>query len=439
MLTGSVVVFLSRNLQKAVSVLITLLLARLLGPEGVGVYGLLVAIPMFAATFGSLDLGTAHIHLRGHRRISVEGVLGNSLVAALLFGTASILLFTFLRPFLRLETVNPALMTLITLTFPVVILQAYLDYLWISEDRLATYGALLAMRFLTLPLFLIVGLQLPDPYVGVAAALVLNGLLSLCLTLLAIHRAFGLGPQFDLRHFSSAIRYGLRIQVGSIAQAVAYRLDYLLVNYFLGVTATGLYVAATNLAEAVWLLPSAIATALLPRVSGTDRAAARAVTARTCRIVLVTSLISGLAMFLAAGLLLRFLYGHAFAGAVVPMRVLLAGTVALSVQRILANYFIGQGRADWFQRTVVLAMVANVLLNLYLIPRAEWGITGAATASAVSYTASALLLSALFSRWTGCSMAELFLPQRSDIRDIFGRLERLRGRSRALHRPRAAR
>ncbi len=432
MIKGAALVFLSRNLQKVVALLVSVLITHTLGAKGLGAYGLLVTTLTYAVAFGSLGLGPAHVYLRGQGRMSIRQLLGNALAGALIFGGAVVLVFTALRPLLHIQGVSPLMITLVSLTFPLGILQSHLDFLWQGEDRLGIYSGMFCFRALLLLFLLVLGLNAPNPYTGMAVALILNSVLTLAVTLVLLRRKYGLRPQFDRGQFSAALRYGSRVQPGSLAQAVGYRLDYFLINAFIGTAATGQYVLATNLAEALWILPYALSVALLPRVSTASVATAQQVTARALRVALAISAAGGLVLFLLAELVLRLVYGPENVVAAPALRILLFGTVIFSAQKLLANYFIGQGKASWFLRATFIAMVVNVALNLWLIPLFGWGIKGAALASTVSYTLSTGILAWLFARWSGIPWRDLFVLNRSDIEEMTSRLGRLGKRAAGL-------
>jgi O-antigen/teichoic acid export membrane protein len=146
-------------------------------------------------------------------------------------------------------------------------------------------------------------------------------------------------------------------------------------------------------------------------------------------VVFATSLLGSVGVFFLSGPLLRFVYGEKFLGSIAPLRILLLGIVVFSVQKVLANYFIGQGRAKWFLRATLLSMAVNVGLNLWLIPLPGWGIKGAALASTISYTLSTLILGVLFVRWSGISWVDILIPNRQDVAYVGARLGRLRTRA----------
>ena len=53
-----------------------------------------------------------------------------------------------------------------------------------------------------------------------------------------------------------------------------------------------------------------------------------------------------------------------------------------------------------------------------LIP--QFGMVGAAAASLISYTGSALLITGIVARWTGTSLALYWIPRPSDVRLTVG-------------------
>ena len=117
MLRGAILVFLGRNFQKAVAVVITFMLARAFGREGLGVYYLLTAIPMIVSTVMTLGIGPGHVYFRGQGKLSIPQALGNSFAATALFGLSSTVIFLFASPYLPLGEVDLLPVMLVSLVF----------------------------------------------------------------------------------------------------------------------------------------------------------------------------------------------------------------------------------------------------------------------------------------------------------------------------------
>jgi O-antigen/teichoic acid export membrane protein len=84
-----------------------------------------------------------------------------------------------------------------------------------------------------------------------------------------------------------------------------------------------------------------------------------------------------------AGWLVPFVFGTAYRGSIEPLRWLLPGTLAFSLQSVLSNYIAGRGRP----RLVLIAWLAGAVVaiaaDLVVIP--AFGIAGAAIVSSASY------------------------------------------------------
>ena len=68
-----------------------------------------------------------------------------------------------------------------------------------------------------------------------------------------------------LASVSAYVNFGLRGQVGQIAQYFNYRLDALILGGFAGVAPVGIYAISTSLAEVVSYVSNAAATVAFPR------------------------------------------------------------------------------------------------------------------------------------------------------------------------------
>jgi Na+-driven multidrug efflux pump len=68
----------------------------------------------------------------------------------------------------------------------------------------------------------------------------------------------------------------------------------------------------------------------------------------------------------------------------------------------------------------VTALVVNVGLNVWLIPR--WGIRGSALSSVVSYGLAASILLVMFHRESGLPYRAVLLLRRDDLRALWARL-----------------
>jgi O-antigen/teichoic acid export membrane protein len=149
-----------------------------------------------------------------------------------------------------------------------------------------------------------------------------------------------------------------------------------------------------------------------PHVAGAPRAESDNQVAMVSRVTLLVS--SGVAlMLIPAAALLIAMFLPAFGPSFPPLLVLLPAVVMLSIANVIGGYVTGIGKPGILSWINVVAFVANIVANLVLIP--ALGIVGASAASLVSYSLSAVLLSAIAARFSHRSIADFWVIRWSDV------------------------
>jgi O-antigen/teichoic acid export membrane protein len=151
------------------------------------------------------------------------------------------------------------------------------------------------------------------------------------------------------------------------------------------------------------------------------------------RVTLLLTAALSLLLIPAAMLMIHILL-PAFEQSIPPFLVLLPGVVSLSAAKVVGGYMSGVGRPGINSGAGMAGFAVNVVANLILIPRL--GIVGAAAASLVSYTFTAVLLTGIAARSTHTPFADFWIPRPGDIRYVLavsvGLLRRLRGMPRPM-------
>jgi O-antigen/teichoic acid export membrane protein len=111
--------------------------------------------------------------------------------------------------------------------------------------------------------------------------------------------------------------------------------------------------------------------------------------------------------------LIPFFYGPAYRPAVAPFFVLMPGILAMAVYKVLTRNYTSRNRQQVSVLVAGMALVLNVILNLYMIPR--FGVLGAAFASLLSYTVSAIVLLLVFKNETGIPLPHILFIRRTDL------------------------
>ena len=156
------------------------------------------------------------------------------------------------------------------------------------------------------------------------------------------------------------------------------RVDALLLSVLASSAVVGLYGAAYRLFEATLLVSSALVPAFAAMFAYLAPDAARAAFARSLKLMLVLLAPCAVVLAILPGPLLRLAFGDGFGAAVGALRVLAPTAVVLGVVLITLSLVVSRGDPRASVRAFALALGANVVLNLSLIP--PLGATGAALA-----------------------------------------------------------
>jgi O-antigen/teichoic acid export membrane protein len=195
----------------------------------------------------------------------------------------------------------------------------------------------------------------------------------------------------------ASLQYGSIFYIGNITNILHFKIDQIMINYWLGTKAVGIYAISVNWAEMLFILDSAVIAAALYEITSSAPDHSYRLTKKLFKLQLLIS--SGLGLMLAvfAYPLLSVIYGEAYHDAIWPLIILIPGIVAWSAGKILSQYLsFNQGKFWIATSFAAVGIIVNVVLNLFFIRLL--GINGAAIASALSYCIVILLTIVAFKR-----------------------------------------
>lgn len=415
---GTTVTFITGVLNLLIGLGTSVILARVLGPEGRGIYALATLLPALIVNFGNLGIGPATVYYVARGQFKSQEILGNNVLLTVAIGTLGILGGLIVILFCG-DAVFPGvplryLIFALTLV-PAEIFFSFVRYLLLGAQRIQEFNY---VQIVQAVLFLVfIALALLGLRAGVAGAIVAGLLTWLAVDAIVFNLARSVAKGVDFKPNASYIKqattYGLQAHLANILGFLNYRVDMFLVNAFLGPTAVGLYSVGVGLVEKLWLIPQSASTVLFPRVAAeSEEGRRKEFTALVARTVLWVTAFVALVLVLLSKWIVLLLYSEAFLPAVSALQALLVGVITLSAGKVLANDIAGRGLPMLNIYTGLAAVVTNVVLNLLWIP--HYGITGAGWASTASYTISFLGSLFFYCRLSGNRWTVVVFPQRGD-------------------------
>ena len=226
----------------------------------------------------------------------------------------------------------------------------------------------------------------------------------------------------DLGLAGKAFTFGIKAMPTSIAVYLLLRLDVVLVRYLGNAEMVGIYSISAASAMMFQIVGFSVERAMVPRIMGKSKEEADVLTPLVTRSFLLVAVPLALVSALLAWPFVPFIFGQEFAGAVLPLALILPGIVLGNVGQIANTDLLGRGFPGYAAISALIALAVNIGLNFYLIPR--HGIVGAGFASLVCYSLFGLLLAVIYRHLTGVKVRELVIPKREDVGRILKVLRR---------------
>lgn len=395
-----------------IGALISVILARSLGPTGRGEYAVAVTFASTAAAFGHLSLEQALVGSWADptRRSTTAGA---AIQVGVIVGPIAAVVGTLIAP-LVVGSGELRLAQLATLAVAPTIVVLYLNAIAVADGRvqLVNRTRLLAAAFqLLVVTSLLVASAVSVPLVVVISIAV--PVVHLCLIWL------GRTWQSEMRSSASIelVTVGLRYHLGNVATQLLRRVDVLILARFEDQFEVGLYALAVTIAELLYLVSDSVAQVTQPSQLAASPEVAVRRTGQLVRVTVLVAAASAAGLAATAWMLVPLAYGNDFGGAVPGLLLLIPGVILLAALRPLSILLLRQYRPWLVTAANILALVVNVALNLALITTI--GLNGAALASTVAYAVQFLLYCRLARRLTGLTGREL-VPTLADVRRVRG-------------------
>ncbi|HEX7544155.1 MAG TPA: polysaccharide biosynthesis C-terminal domain-containing protein [Candidatus Limnocylindrales bacterium] len=414
----------------------SILLSRLLGPDGKGAYVAVVTLPGMLAAVGLFGLPGAVNYFAG-RGASIKSLIRATYASTAVLSVLLVGVVWFSLPVLETSILRAApdnLVRVILLAVPLGILTTFGGSLLYGRQAVRVYNLIqisLAAVSLMLVVVLVGFLRLGVN--GAVAGAVAITVLTAVAVMVAVHRLGRSSPGGPPSSLGGMASYAARLYPSSLSGYFVYRADtYIIQALMLGPQAAlGLYSMAVTMAELVFYVPDSITTIFLPRVAGSTPDEANRLVGRVGRLTTLLTIAVALVL-IPAGFLGIHLVLPKFVDCLPAFVVLLPGVISLSVAKVMTSYVNGRGHPGLVAIGTVASLVLNVALNLVLIPR--FGIVGASLSSLISYTFQAGMAVIFASRLSGQSPLSLFVPGTGEIRLLVETGRRLMANTKARRR-----
>ncbi len=410
------------------ALLISVLLTRVLGAEGYGLFNALVVVPLIVVSLTHLGIRGASIYLLGQKKYPDDQIVSSVLFILVFAGLLGMLMSLLGYYYLDNPDFTHLLIALVLFVIPFRLSIIYITGIFLGKDEIKKANQLnWAINFINLLLAAILVWGMNMDIVGaVISALGANVLVSIW-ALQSIFKSFTIKFVFLPRIVKHIIRMGLLFSITFFVIQLNYKLDILLLERWSTMTEVGVYSLATQIAEQLWQVPLAIGIVLFSRTAnqGDQKELAQTIVPLARLTIWVVSGIA-LLMFVLAPFLIPLIFGSEFSSSAPMLQLILPGIIIMAVFRVLSGQLEGMGKPHITIYIFIPALMINVGLNYLWIP--EYGGLGAAMASNISYVLGAIGYWIYYAVINQVSFWEILRFRKSDFNQLSGLMDKIRSR-----------
>jgi O-antigen/teichoic acid export membrane protein len=412
-------------LSNGIRIVTSVIVARTLGPELMGLWILLSMFPTWADGLGRLKVDVAAIYVLGRGRGTFAEVSGAIHVIALVAGLGVSLVLLAAEPWVlpwlsSRGATSVWVYRFVLVSIPVTFVATNYAYLLLQREDIDGYNRCTFLRSVFPSLAAVALLSVTPLRIG---ALVFGLVSGGCIGI--VYGAYRLR---DLPHprlpderslWFELTSYGWRLYAVGVVENLNLYLSSLLLGIYLRPAELTYFRIGQDRLQLIDQIPSAMGTVLYPRIANTPGGRSQHVlVGRSCRVLTALLCGCGLLGAVLAPALVWILYGAAYFPVARAIWLLLPGVVALGIAQPLGQYFAGSGRADLVWKLALLPLVIQVAA---LVPMMRlFGFEGAALVVAVSFVAHAVVRMLVWKRLTGESIRMLVFVTRDDFNLLAG-------------------
>lgn len=401
------------------------IIARLFGPEGNGIYAVALLLPSMLATFLNLGIGSANVYYLGSKQFSLRKVRRSCVKISITLSMLGIVIGSLIIQFkadVFFPEVDRSILWLALLSFPVSLILGFISSIFQGIQKFKEFNIALLVQPVVM-LTGVIGLAVFES-VNLYNLLLIHiagGLLSLLFSGICLHKYVRAdeGRSIEKNYSKPALSYGYKAHLSNVMAFVNYKADIFLVSFFLNPASAGIYVIAVQLTERLWIVSQAVSTVLLPRLSELSEESDKRlqITPLISRLTLYSTALLSIGFAAIVYPLVKYIFGMSYIDAYLPLLILLPGVVLASAARILANDFAAQGRPELNLYASIFVVTCNIIGNVFLIPM--YGLAGAAMATSIAYTINFLIKLELYRHITSCEIMKLVVYRKDELVRMF--------------------
>lgn len=386
----------SRVVQSVLTLLITMLTARYLGPSNYGVINYASSLVIFITPVVQLGLGNIQVqelinHPEDEGKIIGTTVVLNTVSAIVCY--VGVVIFAMVANAGERETILVCVLYSLVLFFQRADMLVY----WYQAKYLSKYSSLISLgAYVVVSGYKAFLLVTQKSIYWFALSNTLDYVIITVALTVVYFRLGGAKPEVSVKVAKRMLSKSKHYILANMMVVVFTQTDKIMLKLFLDETATGIYSAAASCASMVNFVYVAVIDSARPTIFERKKISETQFqnsVSMLYGVIIYMSLIVSIGITVFAPLMIRIIYGSAYAGAVGPLRIVAWYTTFSYLGMVRNIWILANNKQGWLWSINLSGAIGNVVLNFILIP--VYGAMGAAVASLMSQVIANVIVSYL--------------------------------------------
>jgi PST family polysaccharide transporter len=386
--------FSERALRMGVGLIVSVWLARYLGPEQFGLLNYALAFVSLFVAIATLGLQDIVVRDIVNDPTGTQEIIGTSFLLRLIGGVISfVLIFAAINFFQSDDKLAKTIVVI--LGFTLVFQASEVVKCWFESQIMSKYIIWMQNGVFLIGAAVKVSLILVNASLFAFVWVMFFEALTTAIGMFAVYR-WKVGKLSAWRpritRAKSLLRDSWPLILAAIAVTIYMRIDQIMLGHMVGNEAVGIYTAAVRISEVWYVIPLAIAASVFPSILEARKKNGDLYKQRLQKLydlMVLLTLAVALPMTFLSDWIVVLLFGQAYSAAGTVLSIHIWATLFVFLGVASEKWFLAENRQILsFQRTLLGALV-NIGLNIILIPK--FGIIGAALTTVFSYAIAAML------------------------------------------------
>lgn len=382
--------------QSLLSLIVTMLTARYLGPSNYGLINYAAAIVAFVAPIAQLGLGSIQVQELVNYPEEEGVITGTTLILSLMSAivcSIGVVSFAAIANRGELETIIVCALYTIVLFFQSAELMQY----WYQAKYISKYASIASLiAFFVITVYKVILLVKGMGIYWFAIANSIDYIIITFALVFIYHKLGGKKLEFSRAVAKRMLAKSKYYIIANMMIAIFSQTDRIMLKQMVDSTSTGLYSAAATCAGLANFVYVAIVDSFRPMIFESYNKSKELFKKNTIRlysIIIYLSIVECIVVTIFSKLIIRIIYGSVYIDASGALIIIAWYTIFAYIGSVRNVWILANEKQKWIWQINLAGAIANVILNFLLIP--IWGINGAAVASLATQIFANIIVSYL--------------------------------------------